>query len=136
MLDQGKRSRDKQINHPPFPPLLRAAAVVSRAEGDLLLHAVGTGDQDELSRECLWLLGGEREGKEREQKVAHTHHPSPSVARALRAVGATLRDTVAKGRPLTEAAALEGYGAVVTTLDAAAWEGVLDAGARAPGRGG
>lgn len=85
---------------------------------------------------CGFWGGRGRERKGNKRSLTHTHHPSPSVARALRAVGATLRDTVAKGRPLTEAAALEGYGAVVTTLDAAAWEGVLDAGARAPGRGG
>lgn len=65
-------------------------------------------------------------------------HPSPyfslSVARTLRSIAAALRDALTKGRPLTEAAAVEGYGAVVAVIDGAANEGVVEAGAPGGGR--
>ena len=73
---------------------------MSRVEGDLLLHAVGTGEHDELS-----------------------------LSRALRCLAAALRDGPGRGKPLTEGAALEGYGGVIMALDGVAYEGVLEAGA-------
>ena len=77
-----EKQRQAQINQPHFPSPPRAAAVVSRAEGDLLLHAVGTGDQDELSRECfVVVLAGAGERGERKQGTlthSHTHTQSPA----------------------------------------------------------
>ena len=65
---------------------------------------------------------------EKEKDANHSPLFSPpTVARALRHLATSLR--AGKSGALTEAGAIEGYGAVVAAVDAVAFEGVLEAGA-------